>query len=298
MESLEELKAKYKLSDEEHDKIFEQIKRIMLFGKHSVPNPKAIIDIAPPGSGKTGLNIYGARQFIDNNVVIINSDEIKPFHPKVDEIARLYPQYFTKVTDQESNTWTSDLFNYALANGYNVIFEGTGKNTRILDTIREKMSNYDVTVRCLTVNEINCLISILERYEGQVQTKGYGRLVTLDHFYETYNAITNTMDAIEESGIVDHIEVFKRGLFPDNPLKIYEKDNVTNVFDKASSAISIGREKDACAANQYFNKIVKDMSQLLKNKGASEEEIKIFQKIVELNQNYEQTFNDTCGKTK
>lgn len=142
------------------------------------------------------------------------------------------------------------------------------------------------------------MISILERYEGQVQTKGYGRLVTLDHFYETYNAITNTMDAIEESGIVDHIEVFKRDLSPDNPLKIYQNDSTNNVFDNASSAIYAAREDDAYVSNQYFNKIVTMMFQFLQNKGASEEEINIFQKIVELNKNYEQNFNDSYGKTK
>lgn len=122
-EDLETVKRKYKLSDQEHKEIEEKIKVIMLFDKYPVETPKAIIDIAPPASGKTGLNGYGKEQFEDDNVVIINSDELKPFHPKIDEIAKLYPEYYTKVTDQESNTWTSALFDEALKQGYNVIFE-------------------------------------------------------------------------------------------------------------------------------------------------------------------------------
>ena len=59
-----------------------------------------------------------------------------------------------------------------------MIFEGTGKNTRILNTISEKMQGHIVTVRGMAVNELNCLISILERYEGQLNIQGFGRLVT------------------------------------------------------------------------------------------------------------------------
>lgn len=216
MEELEEIKKRYKLTNEEHDEIQQAILRIWFDDKFPVENPKAIIDIAPPASGKTGLNGFGKDQFFDNNVVIINSDEFKPFHPKVDEIARLYPQYFTKITDQESNTWTSTLFDEALKNGYNVIFEGTGRNARILETIKNKMQKYHVTVRGMAVNELNCLISILERYEFQVKAKGWGRLVTLDHFYETYNAMPQTIDEIEKSKVVDSVEVYREETFQAN----------------------------------------------------------------------------------
>ena len=138
MDKLEYVMEKYKLSREEHDEIGERIKQIMFYDKFPVEHPKAIIDIAPPGSGKTGLNGYGKESFVDNNVIIINGDELKPFHPKMDEIVKLYPQFYTEITERESNTWTSELFDTALRQGYNIIFEGTGQNTRILETIKNK----------------------------------------------------------------------------------------------------------------------------------------------------------------
>ena len=60
MESLEEVKKRYKLTPQKHDIIFQRILDIYLKGKYSVKNPQAIINIAPPGSGKTGLNGYSA----------------------------------------------------------------------------------------------------------------------------------------------------------------------------------------------------------------------------------------------
>ena len=289
MEDLETVKRKYKLSDEDHFRIGEEIKKIRLYDKYPVKNPKAIIDIAPPASGKTGLNGYGTEEFINSNVVIINSDELKPFHPKVDEIAKQYPQFYTKVTDQESNTWTSALFDEVLSQGYNVIFEGTGRNARILETIKSKMQGYDVIVRGMAVNELNCLISILERYEFQVATKGWGRLVTLEHFYETYNAMPKTLDEIEKSGIADTVEVFKRGDVPARPVKIYDsRDIETGRFPNARFAVLGGRIEDEKFAKDYFEKAKEELLELLQGKVTSKEENDIFGKILELAENDKQ----------
>lgn len=286
-EDLETVKKKYKLSEEEHKEVEEQIKRIYLFDKYPVENPKAIIDIAPPASGKTGLNSYGNEQFDDNNVVIINSDELKPFHPKIDEIAKLYPEYYTKVTDQESNTWTSALFDMALENKYNVIFEGTGRNARILETIKEKMKDYHVTVRGMSVNELNCLISILERYEYQVETRGWGRLVTIDHFYETYKEMPNTIDIIEKSGVVDVVEIYKRGALPNQPIKIYDStEQELGRFPNAKYAVLGGRIEDEKISNEQFEEKINSIKEILEGKTISQEEKNILMQIIKINQEY------------
>lgn len=284
MENLESVMRKYKLSEVEHNRIENNIKTIMLYNKFPVQHPKAIIDIAPPASGKTGLNGYGVQQFTDNNVVVINSDELKPFHPKVEEIAKLYPEYFTKVTDQESNTWTNSLFEETLNNGYNVIFEGTGKNTRILETIKAKMGNYDVTVRGMAVNEQKCLISLLERFILQIKSKGWGRLVTLDHFYETYHAMPNTIDAIEKSGTVKAVEIFKRGSIPSTPIKIYDSIDATRRFPRAKYAVLSGREEDGKTLNSpETEKLINFLESEIK----TDEERNIFEQILKLHNNKE-----------
>ena len=282
MKSLEEVMQEYKLTDEEHDRIQQDIIRLMLYGKNPVEHPKAVIDIAPPASGKSGLNGYGENQFLDHNVVVINSDELKPFHPEIGEIARLYPQYYTKVTDQESNTWTSTLFDTALREGYNVIFEGTGKNARILNTIKEKMQGYEVIVRGMAVNELNCLLSILDRYAAQVNTKGWGRLVTLDHFYETYEAMPLTIDQIEKSGVVDRTEVFKRGDAPSEPIMIYSSSDNAKRFPNARFAVLGGRQEDERTAKENFEKVRESLLPILEDPNSSEAERIILQKIIEL----------------
>lgn len=273
-ETLEEVSKRYKLTEEESMKISSLINEIMLSNKKAVSKPTAIIDIAPPGSGKTGLNGFGLQQFKDGNVVIINSDELKPFHPKIDEIAKKYPQYYTKVTNQESNLWTDRLFDEAIEKRYNVIFEGTGRNLKLLKSMIDKMHDYRILVRGMAVNELNCLMSIIERYEGQVNKKGWGRLVTKEHFYQAYDEMLDTIGKLEELPNVDTIEVYMRGNSPTSPVKIYgEKDTE---YLNVTSAVVNGRMADKKRAILYYNESFRKSISEFKN---IEEEKDILNKI-------------------
>lgn len=226
-ENEEEIKKKYKLSDAEHEEYYQIIKRIYTSGKIPVQEPIAIIIGGQTGAGKSGIIGYSTKMFDDENVIIINSDEIKPFHPKSEEIARLYPKLYTKITDQESNTWTSKLFEELRREGYNIIFEGTMKNNRIADeSITElKQLGYTVIVRGLAVCDLESRMSILERYEGQVATKGWGRLVVTEHHNQTYVGMPCTINYIEQTGKYDVLEIFARGDIPSEPTIIYSKYN-------------------------------------------------------------------------
>lgn len=223
----EEVLKKYKLSEETHDFYYDIIKRTYTSGKVPVKNPIAIIIGGQTGAGKSSLIGYSTKMFSDDNVIIINSDEIKPFHPKSEEIAKLYPKLYTKITDQESNTWTSRLFEELRKEGYNIIFEGTMKNNRIADeSITElQQLGYTIIVRGLAVCDLESRMSILERYEGQVSKKGWGRLVVTDHHNQTYNGMPNTIDYIEQNLRYDVLEIFARGENIDEPVNVYSKHN-------------------------------------------------------------------------
>ena len=275
--TLEEVCAEYKLSEDKRNEIGNKINAIMLAEKKPSEQPIAIIDIAPPGSGKTGLNGYACAQFKDNNAVVINSDELKPFHPRIDELAKKYPEYYTKVTNQESNFWTDNLFDVAVASRYNVIFEGTGRNLKLLKKMMNKMQGYKIIVRGMAVNELNCLMSIIERYEGQVEQKGWGRLVMEDHFYKAYDEMLENIQAIEESGMADIVEVYTRSENPSRPLKIYSSRN--REFKDARTAVIVGRERDRKSAEQYYEE---KFSKRGTNPTKFPEESELLEKITEI----------------
>lgn len=226
----EEIFKKYKLTEDEHNEYYDTIKRIYVGGKTPQKNPIAIIVGGQTGAGKSGILGYSSKMFGDNNVIVINSDEIKPFHPKSEDIAKLYPQLYTKITDQESNTWTSRLFEELRREKYNIIFEGTMKNNRIADEsiVELKKLGYTVVVRGIAVCDLESRISILERYEGQVATKGWGRLVIPEHHNQTYMGMPNTIDYIEKNGLYDVLEIYARGEVPSEPTLVYANHNKGN----------------------------------------------------------------------
>lgn len=246
----EEILKKYKLTDKEHEQYYQTIKRIYTGGKIPVDNPIAVIIGGQTGAGKSGIIGYSTKMFMDDNVIIINSDEIKPFHPQSEEIAKLYPQMYTEITDQESNTWTSQLFEELRREKYNIIFEGTMKNNRIADESITELQNlgYTVVVRGIATCDLESRMSILERYEGQVRTKGWGRLVTTNHHNQTYVGMPNTIDYIENTGKYDVLEIFTRGESPDQPINVYSAHN-SSESEKIKLAL-----KDKRAVSKYTRK--------------------------------------------
>lgn len=250
-ENIDEILKKYKLSDQEHDYYYEIIKRFYLQDKLPVENPIAVIIGGQTGAGKSGLIGYSTEMFEDNNVIIINSDEIKPFHPHGEEIARNYPKLYTKITDQESNTWTSKLFEELRREKYNIIFEGTMKNNRIADESITELQElgYTVVVRGLAVCDLESRMSVLERYEGQVNYKGWGRLVVTEHHNQTYEGMPRTINYIEENDKYDVLEIYSRGSKPDKPTLIYSKHNSSTV-EKTQKSIE-GRENVSQRSQRY-----------------------------------------------
>lgn len=170
---LENLIEKYRLSKEEYNKRLQLIKYTLFNGKTPVENPKAIIIGGQLGAGKSGLIMYAKNEFEDGNVVTINCDEIRGFYPNAEEIGKLYPAYYTKITTELTDAWTSLMLKEAIGNKYQFIFEGTLKNERIFDRLKElKERQYEVIVKCLSVPYIESLISMYERHEKQIQIRG------------------------------------------------------------------------------------------------------------------------------
>lgn len=283
-ESLDEIKKKYKLSDEEYNEKYNLIKKIFFKDKTSMNRPIAIIVGGQTGAGKGLLISNGKKQFEDDNVIIINSDEFKPFHPKASEIAEKYSTYFTKVTDQETNTWTSNLFDEAIQNKYNIIFEGTMKNTRIISTIQKLQENgYEVIVKALAVPFPDSLTAIHERYEEQLQTKGWGRLVTIEHHDESYNGMPKTINEIEKQEAFDELDIYSKDFNNNLSLeyKHIKNEKTNNVYDSAEDAIMQIR-------NEKMNKIIDNikiridkLQQIWKNKTLSEDEKKQISSLLE-----------------
>ena len=255
--NLEELIEEYKLTEEEHSNISQKISEIFFKGKTKPKVPTAIFTIGPPGSGKTGLNGLAQKE-LNGNLVIVNNDELRPFHPKAEEIGKKYPKEYIKITNEESKYWTDELVDKTIAEGYNILYEGTGRKIEIFKRMIKQMlqHGYRIIIKAMAVNELNCMMSIVERYAGQVQHKGWGRIVSTKTFYKSYDAeMMETIDTLEKEGEISEVEVYIRSDEPTNPSKIYSTS--LKQYKDAKTAIIEGRKLDRINAIKYYEQCFK-----------------------------------------
>lgn len=300
-EIINELIKKYKLSDQEHYKVYNIIKNYYLSNIKTVDKPTAVIVGSQPGSGKGSLIGYSKNQFDDtSNVIIITTDDYKPFHPKASEIARKYPTFYSAVIEADSAKWTSEILQEAIQNKYNFIFEVTFKNDRIIERMKElKENGFDVIVRGMAVSYIESLLSAFERYEKQVEVRNWGRFFDPIQYNYTYENIPNTIENIENSNYYDVIEIYKRGndiKFPELVYSNYKNKNYFNNNQKSFNNVnkfSTAKEAIIKCRNEELKNIDEEMEQRIielennfKRRNASKEETEGLLILKEIFNNY------------
>lgn len=289
---MEGLIKKYKLSEEKHEEVFEIIKKLVFRDVYPVEKPTAIIVGAQPGSGKGSLIAYSKSNFEDDNIVIITSDDYKPFHPHASEIAEKYPTKYSAVVEADSAEWTNDILLEAINNKYNFIFEVTLRNERIIRKMKLlKEKGYNVIVRCLAVPYLESLITSYERYEKQIEARNWGRFINIKSYNKTYENIPETVENIEKSEYCDSLEVYLRGkdvflpeLIYGNYSEEYRKEKSIEkrnfLYKSAKEAIISGR--NAKIDISTIKDRVKKIEDAFNRRNCTQEEKEKLQELIKL----------------
>ena len=202
---------KFKLNQETHDSIYKLLENQIFNNKKSCDFPIAVVLGGQPGAGKSVLIDNAKKEFDDNNVVIINGDEFRRMHPNLDEILEYAEEDYAMYTDADVRVWTSNLFEKAINDKYNIIFEGTMRTNRICDTLKKLKDNgFFIELKILAVNGIDSLISTMERYEKQKNAEGYGRITPSDSHRNAYYGMLDTLEDIESQKCFDTLEISTR----------------------------------------------------------------------------------------
>ena len=109
-------KQKYKLPENEHERIGRIIEQEVFRDVRKDDKPIAIIAGGQSGSGKGAVISYSKRQIESarRDVVIITTDEYKPFHPRAIELAKTFPTEYVNIIEQDAGLWTGRVLNKAI----------------------------------------------------------------------------------------------------------------------------------------------------------------------------------------
>lgn len=100
------------LTAAKHAAIYRKIEAHHFSGTTPQDSPKVIILGGQPGAGKSGLLEASKQDFPGCNVVSINGDELRYYHPQYREIQKADERHFAELTDPHARQWTKQLFGF------------------------------------------------------------------------------------------------------------------------------------------------------------------------------------------
>jgi predicted ABC-type ATPase len=273
---LDELKKKYRLSEEEADDTLKLIIKRLTYGVHTSKNPTVIIIGGQPGCGKTELQRIAENE-LNNDVVICNGDNLRDFHPQIKEIKLLYEGQFPAITVEMAHQWNNALCQYCRENKLNYILETTfASGDRLNETIREiKDAGYTVIIKLLAVNSRQSLLGTYLRFETMKKIGGFGRRVSRKDHDDRYLAIPHTLSCAQRANLFDELSIYSR-----IPLRNNVDQSLSKlVFDPADAFSAYIKERDkpltGYAKDDYWDKFMKVLG-LMIDRDAAKEEIQSF----------------------
>lgn len=193
-----------------------------------VKSPKGFVLGGQPGAGKSNL-VGIIRQELNRNVLIINGDEFRRYHPNFDGIQEQYGIDSPKHTAAFSGHMTERVIEKALREGYNISVEGTFRTTetpmRTLEDMRKH--GYETAVYIQTAPSEVSWQSTLERYQAMELLGETPRATPKEHHDLVVKLLPQNADAVFLSGKADVFKVYSReGLIFDSHVHFQEMPSV------------------------------------------------------------------------
>ena len=179
---INELIEKYKLSQEEHNKVLELLKKDLFVGKIAEKDPSIMFVVGQPGCGKTTF-IEGASL---SKYIVINSDDYRSFSKYSNEILEKYPTDYAKLTNFDAHLWGDELFAYAIQNGYSVLREKAPIDYSLLELIKTIPHNCDVVINVVVAGNLASLLATRERYEKEILGSSIAKLSNIEAHNKCY----------------------------------------------------------------------------------------------------------------
>lgn len=203
----------YKLSPDMHERVYKKLEKDMLERSAPSAGPVAVMLGGQPGAGKSKLISIAMGTYFGNSCpVVINGDEYRDAHPYSLEILKKNDKKYAERTDPDVRAWTKRLFDAAVTNKRDIIFEGTMRTGGPIMLTIENLhrAGYKIHIMAMAVRGEISRLGTLELYEDQKAAKGYGRWVDPVSHEEAYRGMLGTLRAIEKGSPVDSVSIYSR----------------------------------------------------------------------------------------
>lgn len=169
-----------------------------------------------PGAGKSYLNEL-ANEKCHKNILIINGDDFRKYHPNYDEFQKQYGKDSPKQTAAFAGKMTEAILNKAIEKHYNIVIEGTFRTseTPINTLSKMKEHGYKTEVLIQTCPKELSWKSCQERYAAmqkvdEINGTNEARWTDKSHHDLVCENLAKNIKTVIESGKADKTEIFFR----------------------------------------------------------------------------------------
>lgn len=185
---------------------------------HLESPPQAYLLGGQSGAGKTTLHKI-IRANHDGNIISINGDDYRKFHPRFPELQATYGDEAVGYTAPWAGRMTEALVDTLSAVGYNLIIEGTLRTAEVPMKTAALLRGrgYGVSLALMAVKPEISLVSCQIRYEEMRILGTTPRATDPAHHNKIIDQIVDNLAVLEESELFDGVFLYNRAqelLFP------------------------------------------------------------------------------------
>ncbi|WP_097006547.1 zeta toxin family protein [Lacrimispora amygdalina] len=183
--------------------------------------PLAILIGGQPGAGKTTLTEAAMKDY--PNMIVIDGDIIRNYHPNLKEIKKIYGVNYPKYTQSFVSQVVERLINDLSKEKYNLIIEGTLRdiNIPLKTSTLLKNKGYEVDLLIIATDKETSWKNTLKRGKSQEEMNLIPRYVDKNHHDNIVCSLPETIKNLSDNEVFDEVTIMNR-----NQCIIYDKNSM------------------------------------------------------------------------
>ena len=201
-------------SSEDFDKALERTIDFLTFNKNISSTPRAVILGGQSGAGKTTIHRVKMLES-KGNYIVIDGDTYRAQHPYFRELQEKYGVDSVDYTKMFAGKMVEAVIDKLSSLKYNLIIEGTLRSAAVPINTATLLKSKGYTVDfCLiaTKPELSYLTTQLRYLEMMIVDPLQARATPKDHHDGIVKALVANITELEQSGVFETIQVYKRNL--------------------------------------------------------------------------------------
>ena len=220
-------------SSEDFDKALERTIDFLTFNKNISSTPRAVILGGQSGAGKTTIHRVKMLES-KGNYIVIDGDTYRAQHPYFRELQEKYGVNSVDYTKMFAGKMVEAVIDKLSSLKYNLIIEGTLRSAAVPINTATLLKSKGYTVDfCLiaTKPELSYLTTQLRYLEMMIVDPLQARATPKDHHDGIVKSLVSNSNELEQSGLFESIQVYKRDLEQVYNSKL-STESVETVVDK------------------------------------------------------------------